>query len=217
MDPRGSNACASGDNEAGSSGGGGGDSDAMLRNVAQQVMTEISQSSKEQGGPSIAQGCTIEKFTKMNPPAFSRAADPTFSENWMQEIEKILTVLHCTDEQRVLYATYKMTREAKRWWMTTILLEEQRSILMSMTWARFRDIFFDIYYPALYAAKFIELSRFYPYIVADEAKKAKMFERNLRWDGYKQVAILKIQDFLKLVDRTMVAEESKQADIGVPS
>ncbi|XP_057958684.1 uncharacterized protein LOC131151454 [Malania oleifera] len=109
-------------------------------------MAEIAWSSKEQRDPPPVQGCTIEKFMKMNPPTFSGATDPTIAENWVQE-------------------------------------------------TRFRDMFFDRYYPASvreariqeflslsqgslivqqYAVRFIELSRFYPYIFPDEVKKARM-------------------------------------------
>ncbi|XP_057969346.1 uncharacterized protein LOC131158495 [Malania oleifera] len=148
MDPGGSSTHASGDDGTGPSSMGGGDSDVILCSIAQQVNTEIAQSSREQGGPSARQGCMIEKFTKMNPPAFSRGADPTIAENWMQEIEKVLTVLHCINEQRVLYATYKFIGEVERWWVATKLFEEQRSILVAMTWGRFKEAFFDRYFPA---------------------------------------------------------------------
>ncbi|XP_057953929.1 uncharacterized protein LOC131148218 [Malania oleifera] len=142
----------------------------------------------------------------MNPPTFSEATDPTVAENWMHEIEKILTVLHYTNEQRVLYAMYKLAWEAERWWMATRLLEEQRPIPVPVTWARFRDIFFNRYFHATfreakvqeflsltqgpmtiqqYMAKFIELSRFAPHMVLDEAKKVGMFERGMSRDIYK--------------------------------
>ncbi|XP_057950959.1 uncharacterized protein LOC131145790 [Malania oleifera] len=164
-------------------------------------MAEIARSSMEQGSPSVVQGCTIEKFTKMNPLAFSRETDPAIVKNWMQKINKILTVLHYINEMRVLYATYKLTGEAERWWMATRLLEVQRPIPVAMTWSRFREVFLDKYFLATvgeakvveflnlsqenlrvqqYAAKFIEVSRFVPYVVPDEVKKARMFERGLK-------------------------------------
>ncbi|XP_057969490.1 uncharacterized protein LOC131158640 [Malania oleifera] len=162
-------------------------------------MVEIAQSSKEQGGSSIAQGCTIEKFMKMNPPAFSGAIDPTVAENWMQEIENILTVLHYTNEQRVLYATYYLAsfREAK--------VQEFLSLSEGLMTVQ------------QYAVKFIQLSCFYPYIFLDEAKKVRMVERNLKQDIYRQVAILKIQDFSKLVNRAIIAEEglSRETEIQI--
>ncbi|XP_057951061.1 uncharacterized protein LOC131145898 [Malania oleifera] len=124
----------------------------------------------------------------MNLSAFSGGADLAVTKNWIQEIKKLLTVLHCTDEQRVLYATYRLMDKAERWWTTVKLLKEQRTILVAMSWCQFIEIFFDRYFPAIireakveeflnltqghltiqqYLAKFIELSHFAPYIVPE--------------------------------------------------
>ncbi|XP_057969332.1 uncharacterized protein LOC131158482 [Malania oleifera] len=199
-------------------------------------MVEIAWSFREQGGPSVAWGCTIEKFTKMNPLVFSGGAYPTVAKNWMQEIEKVLMVWQCTNKQKVFYATYKLTSEDKRWWTATKLLEEQRLIPVAMTWSRFRKVFFDRYFPTTvrenkvveflnltqgnltvqqYAAKFIELSHFAPYM--DEAKKARMFERGLKQEIFRQVVVLKVWDFSELVNRATVVEESVQRDAEVQS
>ncbi|XP_057969318.1 uncharacterized protein LOC131158467 [Malania oleifera] len=209
MNLEGSSAHASGDDGADPSGAGGGDSDAVLRSVAQHVIAQIAWSSRGQGGIPIDQDCTIEKFIKMNAQTFLGGFDPVVAKNWTQEIEKIGTVLHCMDELRVLYATYKLTK-----------------------------IFFDHYFPATvreakvikfvkltlgsltaqqYAAKFIELSRFAPYIIPNEVKRVRMFERGLRQDIFKQVAVLKMEDLSELVDRATVAEESEQKDAWTPS
>ncbi|XP_057954103.1 uncharacterized protein LOC131148418 [Malania oleifera] len=144
----------------------------------------------------------------------------------MQKIEKVLVVLQCTEEQRVLFATYKQIGEVERWWTAIKLLREQRAVPIAMTWFQFRELFFDRYFSATtretkveeflnlkqgqqtvqqYAARFIELSRFVLYIVPDEAKKARQFERGLRREIYKQVAVLKVQDFAELVDRVVMA------------
>ncbi|XP_057954041.1 uncharacterized protein LOC131148343 [Malania oleifera] len=100
-----------------------------------------------------------------------------------------------------------------------------------MTWSRFEEVFFDRYFSTTtreakveeffnltqrhrtvqqYVAKFIELSRFAPYIVPNDAKKARKFERGLRQEIYEQVAVLKVQDFAELVDRAVVAEASRE-------
>ncbi|XP_057962318.1 uncharacterized protein LOC131153886 [Malania oleifera] len=148
MDPGGGSTHASGSEGVGLSGAAGGDSDVVLRNVAQQVMIEYARSSKEQRGPSADHSCTIEKFTKMNPPAFLGETDLVVAENWMQEIEKVLAMLQCIEERRVLFATYKLIGEVKRWSTKVKLLEQLRSVPIEMTWDRFKEIFFNIYFPA---------------------------------------------------------------------
>ncbi|XP_057975952.1 uncharacterized protein LOC131163375 [Malania oleifera] len=199
MDPRNSNAHVGGSSHAGPSSMGGNNSDQVLHSVAQQAMTEITQNSREQGYPLDDQGCTIQQFTNLSPPTFLGGTNPVVTENWMQKIKKTVTVLHYTDEQRVLFTTYKLMGEAERWWTTVKLLEEQRHVLVVMTWSQFKEIFFDRYFPTTiketkveeflnlthltvqqYAAKFIELSCFASYIVPEEAKKERKFERGLR-------------------------------------
>ncbi|XP_057953923.1 uncharacterized protein LOC131148212 [Malania oleifera] len=152
------------------------------------------------------------------------------AENWIQEMKKILTVLHCTDKQRVLYAIFRLTKEGERWWSVVRLLEEWRLAPVALTWERFKEIFFDHYFPSSvrdakmeeflnltqghltvpqYAAKFVELSCFAPFMIPDEFRKAQRFERGLRQELYEQVALLKIRDFSELVDRATIAEASR--------
>ncbi|XP_057975372.1 uncharacterized protein LOC131162790 [Malania oleifera] len=192
MDLRSSNANAKGSSDAGPSSMGGSDSDVVLCSVAHQVIAEIAQSSIEQ-------------------------------------------VLHCTDEQKVQYATFKLIGEAEQWWSAVKLLEEQRLVLVALTWGHFKEIFYDCYFLTSirdakmeeflnliqghltmpqYAAKFVELSRFAPFMIPDDFRKAQRFERGLRQAIYEQVAVLQIQDFLELVDKTIVVETNGQRGKG---
>ncbi|XP_057981125.1 uncharacterized protein LOC131166550 [Malania oleifera] len=102
---------------------------------------------------------------------------------------------------------------------------------MDMTWRRFKELFYDRYFPATtrvakakeffhltqgqltvqqYAAKFMEVSRFAPFMVPDEFQKARWFERGLKPRIHEQVAVLKVQSFSELVDRATVQELSLQ-------
>jgi hypothetical protein len=38
------------------------------------------------------------------------------AENWVLQMEKLMEVMCCTDEQMVSYATFKLTAKAERWW-----------------------------------------------------------------------------------------------------
>ncbi|XP_057962151.1 uncharacterized protein LOC131153721 [Malania oleifera] len=129
----------------------------------------------------------------MNPPVFLEGVDTAAAKSWMQEIEKVLAVLQCTERQRVLFATYKLTREAERWWTAMKLMEKQMTM-------------------PIYTARFIEHSRFTSCVILDEVKKVRQFERGLRRGIYKQVVVLKIQDFAELVDRAALAEANERMD-----
>ncbi|XP_057965327.1 uncharacterized protein LOC131155895 [Malania oleifera] len=141
----------------------------------------------------------------------------------------ILVVLHCTDEQKVLYTTFKLTGELERWWESVRMLEDQRPVQVAMTWGHFREVFFEWYFPATVrnakmeefmiltqgqliveqcASRLMELARFAPFTIPNEARKAWKFERGLNKEIRKQTMILQIQNFATLVDKAMVAEES---------
>ncbi|XP_057975279.1 uncharacterized protein LOC131162690 [Malania oleifera] len=147
----------------------------------------------------------------MNPTAFPGSANPIMAENWMQEIEKILSVLHCTNEQKVRYATFKLIGEVERWWSVVKLPEKQRLVPVALTWGHFKEILFDHYFLASainakmeeflnltqgqltvpsYATNFVELSHFAPFIIPNEFRKEQRFERGLRQEIYEQVAVL---------------------------
>ncbi|XP_057953960.1 uncharacterized protein LOC131148252 [Malania oleifera] len=100
-----------------------------------------------------------------------------------------------------------------------------------MTWSHFKEVFYDRYFPATtrdakvekflnpaqghlivqqYAAKFMELSRFAPFMVLDESKKEKRFKRDLKHRIHEQVVVLQVQNFLVLVDKATIVEMSLQ-------
>ncbi|XP_057975942.1 uncharacterized protein LOC131163363 [Malania oleifera] len=130
----------------------------------------------------------------MRPPSFSRGPNPIVAENWVQDVEEILVVLVCTNEQKVVFATCKLIGEAKHWWRSARMIEEQRPNPVPVSWSRFKELFFEQYFPAIiqntkaaeflhltqglmtvtqYAARFLELYRFAPHLAPDEEKNAK--------------------------------------------
>ncbi|XP_057969522.1 uncharacterized protein LOC131158671 [Malania oleifera] len=150
--------------------------------------------------PPMHQGCKIDQFTHLKPSSFEGGTDPIKDETWMEEMEKILTMLNCTEEQKVLFATFKLVGEAKRWWHAINLLEELRAVPIEMTWGHFKQ----------YATKFMELSRFAPSMVPNEYQKVRWFERDLNQRIHEHMACLQIQDFVELVEKATVLESSLQ-------
>ncbi|KAL6179087.1 hypothetical protein ACLB2K_050603 [Fragaria x ananassa] len=59
-----------------------------------------------------------------------------------------------------------------------------------------------------YQSKFEELMRFSPGIILNEAAKAKKFEDGLDLQIKEKVSILKLQTYLKVVDRALIVEQS---------
>ncbi|XP_057969317.1 uncharacterized protein LOC131158465 [Malania oleifera] len=107
-----------------------------------------------------------------------------------------MAVLDCTNEQKLHYAAFKMTGEVKRWWLSTKLLEDQK--LGDMTVVE-------------YAAKFLELSRFAPFLIPNEIRKVRKFKKGIRRRIYEVVVGFQVQSFLELIDKASVLEKSIQS------
>jgi hypothetical protein len=61
---------------------------------------------------------------------------------------------------------------------------------------------------AQYASRFNELARFAPYMVADEENRVRKFEQGLNPWIHDHVVCFKIQNFVELVNKASIAEES---------
>ena len=99
------------------------------------------------------------------------------------------------------FATFKLVREAERWWRSTkAILEGMDTERNSITWEKFKGVFYDNYFPEVvwerkerefadlvqgsmtveqYAAKFIELSRLGPHLILTEVKEASRFQKRV--------------------------------------
>ncbi|KAF5464575.1 hypothetical protein F2P56_014646 [Juglans regia] len=85
----------------------------VLRAAKHQLIDDLVQNPSGRHRNYNEGGCTIEQFNRMHPPLFDGRGDPSLAEDWIHDIEEILRVLTCTDEQKVAYATFKLTGEAK--------------------------------------------------------------------------------------------------------
>ena len=57
-------------------------------------------------------------------------------------MEKLLEALDCTDSQKVRFATFKLTGEAKRWWRSAkAILEGMDTERNPITWENFKGDF----------------------------------------------------------------------------
>ncbi|RVW87815.1 hypothetical protein CK203_043970 [Vitis vinifera] len=173
----------------------------------------------------------------------SSSRDPTEAEAWILKMEKFFGVIDCSEEQKASYAAFMLDKEADHWWrMTRRLLEDQGPI----TWRQFREAFYKKYFPdsvrrqkvgefirleqgdmtvAQYEAKFTELSRFSPQLIATEEEKALKFQDGLKPYLKNKISILKLGVYSEVVDRALIAEKdneelhqyrnSKGSEIGV--
>jgi hypothetical protein len=130
----------------------------------------------------------------------------------------------------VNYATFKLTAEAERWWTSKKdHLQQQVGEGVPITWKDFKDAFLERFFPQSvqlakaqeftdlvqgsstveqYAARFIELSLFAPYLVPTEDLKARKFERRLQPRIMNQVVAFEIGNLTDLVNKAVVVERT---------
>ncbi|XP_040996074.1 uncharacterized protein LOC121242247 [Juglans microcarpa x Juglans regia] len=174
-------------------------------------------------------GCTLEQFSRQHPPTFDGRSNAMDADSWIERLEQIFEALFCTDDQKVIYAAYNLIDLANNWWKSTrTLLQNELGEGVPITWERFKEVFLDRFFPQSLresrarqfidltqgtmtveqvTTKFTELSHYANYLIPDEEKKAKKFERGLDWRIRDRVRALKIIIFSELVNRATIVEE----------
>ena len=69
-----------------------------------------------EGTPSGGKGCSFKDFYEHPFPMFKGNLNFGEAREWLTRFKELLQLIDCTKEQRVKYAAYKFSREAKRWW-----------------------------------------------------------------------------------------------------
>jgi len=125
--------------------------------------------------------------------------------------------MQCNEAQMVHFGTHMLAEEADDWWVSTRPLLENG--VEGVTWAVFRREFLSRYFPedvrgkkeikflelkqgdmlvTEYAAKFVELVKFYLHYNAETAEFSKCikFENGLRAKIKREIGYQKIDNFL---------------------
>jgi hypothetical protein len=143
-----------------------------------------------------------------------------------------MEVMNCTEEQRVKYATFYLTTGAEQWLTAQKeQLQKRLGVEVTIPWKDFKDAFLERFFPQTirqakaqeftdlvqgsmtveeYAAKFIELSRFAPYLVSTEELKARKFERGLQPRIMNQIVGFEIGILTDLIDKAAVIERTQK-------
>ncbi|XP_040990920.1 uncharacterized protein LOC121238145 [Juglans microcarpa x Juglans regia] len=138
----------------------------------------------------------------MHPPTFDGRGDATLAEDLIQDIEEILRVINCTDKQKVLYSAFKLTGEAKRWWISERTIREAEGTEI-VHWVHFKQIFLECFFrTSVRDDKAMEF--------ANLEKKARKFEQGLNEKIYKRIVGFQIWNFSELVNKATVFERSLQ-------
>jgi hypothetical protein len=61
-------------------------------------------------------GCSLKDFCSHHLESFDERGNHISVENWLNDVKELLATLGCTNDQKVAYAAYKLTGDAKCWW-----------------------------------------------------------------------------------------------------
>ena len=198
--------------------------------LGSQVMDEIGQLVSALDRDRVARqpvegtGCSLKDFCSHHSKSFDGRCDHIRAKNQLNNVEELLATLGCTNEQKVAYTAHKLTGEAKRQWQDkkTVLVIDLGSET-AISWEVFKHEFNRHFFPRVvlkveawdswmivieYATKFLQLSRFDMYLIPNEEKKAKKFERGLNSRIQIMMSYFDIQDFSQLVDQASIYEKS---------
>ena len=86
--------------------------------AAEHMMDQLNRKSEEpvDGNGANAEYQKFSEFQKANPPYFKRAFNPDEADEWIKEMKKIYSVLVCSENQNVAFATYMLKADAEFWW-----------------------------------------------------------------------------------------------------
>ena len=63
-------------------------------------------------------GCSLKDFCSHHSDCFNKTSDHISVHNWLNDIEEVLSTTRCTEEQKVVYTSYRLTGKAKCWLQT---------------------------------------------------------------------------------------------------
>jgi hypothetical protein len=135
-------------------------------------------------------------FMSHKPPTFVSSQDPLDVDDWLKAIEKMLNITQCSDREKVLYASGRLTGHAADWWDSYTVAHDAAD---TITWAEFSTQFKNYHIPtglmkikkeflslkqgnmsvSDYRDKFIQLSRYASDEVAEDERKQEHFIEGL--------------------------------------
>ena len=92
--------------------------------------------------PTEGIGCSLKDFCSHHSESFEGRGDHIHAENWLNDVEELLATLGFMNEQKVAYAAYKLTGEAKRWWQDKkVVLVADLGLETAISWEVFKHEF----------------------------------------------------------------------------
>jgi hypothetical protein len=161
------------------------------------------------------------------PPTFTSSPDPLHADDWLKSVEKMLNIAQCSDREKVLYASGRLTCPATNWWDSYVVAHDAAD---TITWAEFTTQFRKYHIPAElmniknkeflslkqgnmsvseYRDRFIQLSRYALDEVADDERKQEHFIEGLNGPLHYALVSHTFPSFHRLLDKYLAIEHKR--------
>ncbi|XP_050875587.1 uncharacterized protein LOC127079219 [Lathyrus oleraceus] len=80
----------------------------------------------------------------MNPPEFHGGLDPVKAHKWINNILRIFQIVHCSEDNKVVFASHMMRGLAIRWWESASIVMTNQGV--PRDWEHFKTTFLDKYF-----------------------------------------------------------------------
>jgi hypothetical protein len=168
-----------------------------------------------------------QEFISHKPPMFASSPDPLHVDDWLKSVKKMLNIAQCSNREKVLYASGRLTGPAADWWDSYTTAHDAAN---NITWAEFTTQFRNYHIPAglmkikkkeflslkqgnmsvsEYRDKFIQLTRYAPDEVANDERKQEHFMEGL--NGPLQYSLVghTFPSFQRLQDKALAIEHKR--------
>jgi hypothetical protein len=88
----------------------------MREEMHQQRMGRQQQAPLRPPPPPLPPWDKHREFMSHKPPTFASSPDPLHADDWLKSGEKMLNIAQCSDREKVLYTSGRLTGPAADWW-----------------------------------------------------------------------------------------------------
>ncbi|MQL68484.1 hypothetical protein Taro_000775 [Colocasia esculenta] len=139
--------------------------------------------------PQGGTGKVLREFLQFQPPQFLGQPDPDIARAWLDAVERTFRSMECVPEERVLLASYQLQAQALTWAFCPTYVRTERLY-------QFLDLQQRDFTVVQYRARFVELGRYAPQIMADEGLRTQQFVRGLRPELRQALIVARVTDLI---------------------
>ncbi|XP_050876512.1 uncharacterized protein LOC127080227 [Lathyrus oleraceus] len=178
----------------------------------QQMMQQWNGGLRPQGVPQEAVGGSFRDFFRMNPPKFHGGLNPVKANEWITSMERIFQIVHCSEENKVVFDSHMIKSPAVRWWESASTLMTNQGV--PRDWEHFKTIFLDKYFSSsLRTQKEFEFQQLRQgtmtvVVYAEKFGDMAAYSRQAAYAPYESVSQREFTTYAELLRQCYVADNS---------